>query len=117
MNDIKRPYNNALYIPTENLLCTMQMKDNIEGRMYSGRTMSGVTEPEKDTCMGKLSEILNNLFENTEVLGGEEGRKIHNHIVKIGSLQDIFVANYLVAMYTKCGQITSTRNVFDNMPL
>eukprot|EP01018_Ginkgo_biloba_P034182 Gb_33062 [translate_table: standard] len=45
----------------------------------------------------------------------QEGKQIHDHVVKTGFESDVFVGNSLVAMYAKCGNIKIARQVFDNM--
>ncbi|XP_057823026.2 pentatricopeptide repeat-containing protein At3g12770 [Cryptomeria japonica] len=46
----------------------------------------------------------------------QEGRKIHDCIVRSGFEDGVFVGNSLVAMYAKCGRIDVARLVFDKMP-
>eukprot|EP01018_Ginkgo_biloba_P032089 Gb_22773 [translate_table: standard] len=45
----------------------------------------------------------------------EQGKEIHENIVKSGLQSDIFVNNALVDMYAKCGSIENAHNVFDKM--
>eukprot|EP01018_Ginkgo_biloba_P036700 Gb_40432 [translate_table: standard] len=45
----------------------------------------------------------------------QEGKEIHNHIVRTGFESDVFVGNSLVAMYANCGSVQIARQVFDNM--
>eukprot|EP01018_Ginkgo_biloba_P006435 Gb_28586 [translate_table: standard] len=46
----------------------------------------------------------------------EQGKEIHEEIVRAGVHSDIFVGNALVDMYAKCGSIENAQNVFDKMP-
>ncbi|KAK9277302.1 hypothetical protein L1049_006842 [Liquidambar formosana] len=50
----------------------------------------------------------------SELRDFNEGRKVHCHIVKVGS-PDSFVLTGLVDMYAKCGEIDSSREVFDEL--
>eukprot|EP01018_Ginkgo_biloba_P001659 Gb_20197 [translate_table: standard] len=45
----------------------------------------------------------------------EEGKEIHDEIVRSGFQSDVFVGNALVDMYSKCGSIENARNVFDKI--
>ncbi|XP_015697701.1 pentatricopeptide repeat-containing protein At2g22410, mitochondrial-like [Oryza brachyantha] len=45
----------------------------------------------------------------------KEGEQIHDHIMKLGLLQDIFVSNSLIHLYAACGNICYARSVFDEM--
>ncbi|OWM89500.1 pentatricopeptide repeat-containing protein At2g03380, mitochondrial [Punica granatum] len=51
----------------------------------------------------------------SEMCDVDEGRKVHCHILKESS-PDSFVFNGLVDMYAKCGEIESSRDVFDKVP-
>lgn len=44
------------------------------------------------------------------------GQVIHGQIVKFGFASDLFVGNALVAFYGKCQEVSSSREVFDEMP-
>ncbi|KAA8529376.1 hypothetical protein F0562_033825 [Nyssa sinensis] len=44
----------------------------------------------------------------------DEGRKVHCHIVKVGS-PDSFVLTGLVDLYAKCGEVECSREVFDEI--
>eukprot|EP01018_Ginkgo_biloba_P011244 Gb_34298 [translate_table: standard] len=46
----------------------------------------------------------------------QEGKEIHDDIVRAGFESDVFVGNSLVAMYAKCGSIDLARHLFDKMP-
>eukprot|EP01018_Ginkgo_biloba_P019690 Gb_04886 [translate_table: standard] len=45
----------------------------------------------------------------------QEGKEIHDHIVKSGFESNVFVGNSLVAMYAKCGNVEVARHMFDKM--
>eukprot|EP01018_Ginkgo_biloba_P026615 Gb_19040 [translate_table: standard] len=47
--------------------------------------------------------------------GLQQGKDIHDCIIKSGLESDVFVANALVAMYAKCKTLESARQVFDKM--
>lgn len=44
-----------------------------------------------------------------------DGRRIHEHAVKLGFLSNVFVATAVVDMYGKCGEVGLARQVFDGM--
>eukprot|EP01018_Ginkgo_biloba_P032703 Gb_11926 [translate_table: standard] len=46
----------------------------------------------------------------------QQGKEIHQFIVKSGFLSDVCVGNSLIDMYAKCGRIEIARQLFDNMP-
>ncbi|KAK6133934.1 hypothetical protein DH2020_032326 [Rehmannia glutinosa] len=50
----------------------------------------------------------------TELRDFGDGRKLHGHIVHMGS-SDSFVLTGLVDMYAKCGEITTARKVFERI--
>jgi pentatricopeptide repeat protein len=45
----------------------------------------------------------------------EEGRCVHLQIIECGWDSDVFVANSLVDIYTKCGSIEDAWRVFNKM--
>eukprot|EP01018_Ginkgo_biloba_P029573 Gb_20749 [translate_table: standard] len=45
----------------------------------------------------------------------EQGKAVHAHIIKTGFGLDVFVGSALVDMYSKCGSIDDSRDVFDGM--
>eukprot|EP01018_Ginkgo_biloba_P015526 Gb_39725 [translate_table: standard] len=45
----------------------------------------------------------------------QQGKEIHNYIIRSGFESDIFVGNALVAMYSKCGSLMDAFQVFDKM--
>ncbi len=47
----------------------------------------------------------------------EEGRQVHNHIIRSGYESDVFVGSSLVDMYAKCGSIGDAQRVFHKMPM
>eukprot|EP01018_Ginkgo_biloba_P033709 Gb_29557 [translate_table: standard] len=46
----------------------------------------------------------------------DQGKKVHEIIIKNGSQFNRFVGSALVDMYAKCGSIENAQNVFDKMP-
>ncbi|XP_024312669.1 putative pentatricopeptide repeat-containing protein At5g52630 isoform X1 [Brachypodium distachyon] len=50
----------------------------------------------------------------TGSLGG--AKALHGHMVKTGTIVDIFVATSLVNVYMRCGNSQDARNLFDEMP-
>jgi len=46
----------------------------------------------------------------------EEGRCVHQQIIRSGLESDVFVGSSLVDMYAKCGSIEDAGNVFEEMP-
>ncbi|KAM1007849.1 hypothetical protein ACFX2A_004455 [Malus domestica] len=47
---------------------------------------------------------------------GKRGRIVHGHVVKCGLDSDLFVGNALIALYSKCEEIETSRRVFDELP-
>ncbi|KAG9448069.1 hypothetical protein H6P81_014197 [Aristolochia fimbriata] len=45
----------------------------------------------------------------------QEGREIHEHVVRSGWESDVFVGAALIDMYAKCGCVNSSREVFDKI--
>lgn len=45
----------------------------------------------------------------------EEGKKIHQHVIRTGLETDVFVGAALIDMYAKCGCVESARQVFDQI--
>eukprot|EP01018_Ginkgo_biloba_P001839 Gb_27521 [translate_table: standard] len=48
--------------------------------------------------------------------GLQQGMEIHEEIIRSGFQSDVFVANALVDMYAKCGNIENAHLLFDKMP-
>eukprot|EP01018_Ginkgo_biloba_P001347 Gb_16635 [translate_table: standard] len=46
----------------------------------------------------------------------EQGKDIHEEILRSGFQSDVFVGSALIDMYAKCGSIENARDVFDKMP-
>ncbi|KAJ9559651.1 hypothetical protein OSB04_004811 [Centaurea solstitialis] len=44
------------------------------------------------------------------------GRDVHDHVVRTGWENDVFVGAGLIDMYAKCGDVGSARQVFDKIP-
>lgn len=45
----------------------------------------------------------------------EMGKRVHQHIIRIGFQPDIYLENNIVNMYAKCGSIMDARQMFDKM--
>eukprot|EP01018_Ginkgo_biloba_P026787 Gb_37517 [translate_table: standard] len=45
----------------------------------------------------------------------EQGKRVHDYVIRRGFQSDVYVGNSLVAMYAKCGSINIARQLFDNM--
>eukprot|EP01018_Ginkgo_biloba_P021784 Gb_10478 [translate_table: standard] len=45
----------------------------------------------------------------------QQGKEIHNHILRTGFELDVFVGSALIHMYSKCGSIEDARQVLDKM--
>jgi pentatricopeptide repeat protein len=45
----------------------------------------------------------------------EQGRRIHDYILRYGFESDAFVGSALIDMYAKCGEVELARQVFDRM--
>jgi pentatricopeptide repeat protein len=45
----------------------------------------------------------------------EQGKEIHEEIIKRGLVSDVFVGSAIIDMYAKCGNIEGACNVFDRM--
>lgn len=46
----------------------------------------------------------------------DKGREIHAHVLKLGVLDSVSVANSLLAMYWKCGAVEDAVQLFEKMP-
>eukprot|EP01018_Ginkgo_biloba_P038127 Gb_19299 [translate_table: standard] len=51
----------------------------------------------------------------TSLAALQQGKEIHNFIIRIGFESSVFVGSALVDMYAKCGNIENARHVFDKM--
>ncbi|XP_058109733.1 pentatricopeptide repeat-containing protein At5g48910-like [Magnolia sinica] len=52
----------------------------------------------------------------SRLLGVEEGKQIHAHVVKTGYESEIHACNTLIHFYSVCGLLDDARLVFDKMP-
>ena len=52
----------------------------------------------------------------SDFLEFQKGVEIHGTVVKLGFDWDVFVGNTLLSFYGNCGDLTSARKVFDEMP-
>jgi len=71
----------------------------------------------------KLAGIVANQFTFASVLPAcanlgflEEGKRMHDEIIRRQLESDVFVGSALVNMYVKCGNLDKARQVFDKMP-
>eukprot|EP01018_Ginkgo_biloba_P034725 Gb_12551 [translate_table: standard] len=46
----------------------------------------------------------------------EQGKEVHDFLIKSGFQSNVFVGSALIDMYAKCGSIQTARNVFEKMP-
>jgi pentatricopeptide repeat protein len=67
-------------------------------------------EPNPITFVGLLNAC-------ASVAALEKGRHIHEQIIQFGCEDDLFVANNLIDMYAKCGNIEDAQRVFNRMPM
>eukprot|EP01018_Ginkgo_biloba_P008628 Gb_28770 [translate_table: standard] len=67
-----------------------------------------VVKPNLDTFASVLSACAN-------LAALQEGKEVHENIIKSGFQADIFVENALVDMYAKCGSIEDAQKVFGKM--
>lgn len=65
------------------------------------------------TATAYVADLLENCINNKAHIAG---KILHAHILRIGAFADTFLANRLVELYSKCGQLVSARLVFDRMP-
>ncbi|CAM6044374.1 unnamed protein product, partial [Sphagnum compactum] len=66
-------------------------------------------QPDSLTFVGVLNAC-------ASVVALEEGRCIHQQIIRSGLESDVFVGSSLVDMYAKCGSMEDARGVFNKMP-
>eukprot|EP01018_Ginkgo_biloba_P031733 Gb_22996 [translate_table: standard] len=66
-------------------------------------------KPSADTFASVLSACAN-------LAALEQGKEVHEEIIRRGFHFDVFVRNGLVDMYAKCGSIENAWTVFDKMP-
>uniref|UniRef100_A0A7N0U3E0 DYW domain-containing protein n=1 Tax=Kalanchoe fedtschenkoi TaxID=63787 RepID=A0A7N0U3E0_KALFE len=68
--------------------------------LWSGIEPSGVTISSALSACAKL-KVLN------------KGKELHLYAVKMGVMRDVLVANSLIDMYSKCGDLEAARRIFD----
>ncbi|CAM6045275.1 unnamed protein product [Sphagnum compactum] len=66
-------------------------------------------KPDHVTYVGLLNACAN-------VLGLEEGKRVHEQIIQSGCKSDVFVSSSLIDMYAKCGSMEDALKVFSKMP-
>lgn len=62
-----------------------------------------------------ISTILNLLSSCVRPEALCQGKSIHSHGIQVGCDLDITVLNTIISMYSKCGNISSARHLFDTM--
>ncbi|XP_052200955.1 pentatricopeptide repeat-containing protein At3g57430, chloroplastic-like [Diospyros lotus] len=70
--------------------------------------------------MGIVSQIVQEsigslLYQCSKAKAFRHGISLHAAVVKMGMLSDVIVSNHLINMYAKCGKISLSRKVFDEM--
>ncbi|XP_076935253.1 pentatricopeptide repeat-containing protein At3g03580-like [Bidens hawaiensis] len=50
------------------------------------------------------------------LLHPQTGKTVHQHVLHLGFASDLYIANALVDMYSRFGQLDGARRVFDEMP-
>ncbi len=66
-------------------------------------------QPDSLTFVGVLNAC-------ASVVALEEGRCIHQQIIRSGLESDVFAGSSLVDMYAKCGSVEDAQGVFNKMP-
>lgn len=102
---------------------TRERNEFLWNALIRGYVMNGLSQGVFDVYnQMQRSEIQANNFTYSSVLKAcaelsalQEGRELHNHVVKAGLESDIFVGNALVAMYAKCKCVEIARKLFDKM--
>ncbi|KAL6006971.1 hypothetical protein ACLOJK_032467 [Asimina triloba] len=46
-----------------------------------------------------------------------KAKQVHEHVLKVGITEDVYVGNYLLTMYWKCGSVNDGMDLFDRMPI
>ena len=66
-------------------------------------------------CRSSILTLLKSCIKHKDL---EKGIKIHSEIIEGGLLLDknCYVANTLISLYTKCGELNKAREVFDQLP-
>jgi pentatricopeptide repeat protein len=90
----------------------------IAGYAQNGRSMEALELYQRMKAVGVKPD--SNSFSSvlsacTKLAALEQGMEIHEHIVTSGLQSDVCVANALVDMYAKCGDIEKARDLFDKM--
>eukprot|EP01018_Ginkgo_biloba_P038932 Gb_27926 [translate_table: standard] len=65
---------------------------------------------------GKYTTYSHLIRECANVKALEEGKRIHEHLIRAGFQPDIVLSNHIINMYGKCGSLLYARQVFDKMP-
>lgn len=81
-----------------------------DGFLLLSNMLKAQIKPNEYTFSGVLNACANRALENV-------GKQVHGHIIRIGIDPDSFAASALVHMYSKCGNVTSARKVFEGLPI
>ncbi|XP_059075785.1 pentatricopeptide repeat-containing protein At5g27110 [Cryptomeria japonica] len=76
--------------------------------LYSQMLLDGI-RPDKFTFPCVLNAC-------TGLLALQNGKEVHEHLIRSGLESDVYVASALVDMHAKCGRLQDARQVFDKMP-
>eukprot|EP01018_Ginkgo_biloba_P001792 Gb_35793 [translate_table: standard] len=77
-------------------------------KLYSQMQKAGIS-PNESTITSVLTAC-------ASLAALEQGRQVHEHIIKMGFESNVFVASALITMYCKCGNIENAHHAFKNMP-
>ncbi|CAM6069276.1 unnamed protein product [Sphagnum tenellum] len=77
-------------------------------KLFQQMQQEGV-QPNSVTFVGVLNAC-------ASMIALEEGRCVHQHIIRCGWDSDVFVGSSLVDMYAKCGSMEDAWSVFNKMP-
>ncbi|XP_058102662.1 pentatricopeptide repeat-containing protein At3g26782, mitochondrial-like [Magnolia sinica] len=67
-----------------------------------GLVADSVTAVSVASAVGQLGDV-------------QKSRSVHAHVIRNGFLEDLIVANSIIAMYAKCGDVKAARIAFDGM--
>eukprot|EP01018_Ginkgo_biloba_P001597 Gb_35884 [translate_table: standard] len=76
-------------------------------KLYRQMQLAGV-KPNANTFSSVLPAC-------ADLIALQQGKEVHEEIIKSGFQSDVFVGSALVDMYAKCGSIEYARHVFDKM--
>ncbi|KAF8377979.1 hypothetical protein HHK36_031368 [Tetracentron sinense] len=85
-----------------------QCEDSDKALMLFSQMQFAGIRPSEFTFVGVLNACSN-------IGAVEEGKQVHNYLLKLGFEGQIFIRTSLVDMYAKCGRITDARRGFDQL--